>query len=105
MRIIEQLSDHIRAEICDATDYAREALDLKEENKGVADLYVRLASEELTHMELLHNKVTEVIEDWKKKTGEEPPAHMQARYDILHKIYMGDANKARLMIQLYKEAK
>lgn len=105
MRIIEQLSDHIKDEIEDAQEYIRRALDLKEDHKDVADLYCKLSEEELKHMEMLHEEVVKVIEDWRKKSGQEPPPEMQARYDILHKIHIGDVNKARLMIQLYKGAR
>ena len=103
MRKIEKLSDHIREEIKDAETYIREALDCKETDKAIADLYCSLAAEELKHMEMLHNQVVQTIEAYRKSNGE-PPAEMKARYDVLHKIYTNDAMNVKLMIQLYKEA-
>ena len=105
MRLIEQLSDHIREEIEDAETYIREASDCREKNPETAEVYRTLAEEELKHMDLLHNAVTKVIDAWKRSSGQEVPPVMQARYDILHKIAIGDANKVKLMIQLYKEAR
>lgn len=101
MKKIEQLSDHIKEEIEDAQTYIREAFECKEHDKAVADLYATLAAEELKHMDMLHQQVVKVIEEYRKVKGD-PPVEMQARYDILHKIYTGDANKVKLMIKLYK---
>ena len=101
MRDIERLATHIKDEIDDAEEYIREAMDT--DNKETADLYCTLAGEELRHMNMLHDRVVGEIEEWRDRTGQEPPPEMQARYDILHKIYAGEANKVRLLIQLYKE--
>lgn len=105
MRLIEQLSDHIREEIEDAESYIRDATSIKEKYPETAEVYRALAEEELKHMNMLHGAVVKEIEAWKRETGQEPPPVMQARYDILHKIAMEDANKVKLMIQLYKEAR
>ena len=102
MRKIKKLSDNIKDEIEDAQKYASDALELKDTDKDLADLYCTLASEELKHMEMLHAQVVKMIEAYRKDHGE-PPADMQARYDILHEIHSGDARKVKLMIQLYKD--
>ncbi len=102
MRIIKELSDNIKDEIEDAHKYASRALELKESNKEVADLYAALAQEELGHMEKLHAQVVKCIEAYRKDKGD-PPANMQVRYEILHEIHTADARKVKLMIQLYKE--
>jgi Mn-containing catalase len=102
MKKIQQLSDHIKEEIEDACTYIDEALMCKEDNREVADLYCRLAEEELTHMGMLHKQVVREIENYRRTNGDPPPV-MQARYDILHEIHTADANRVRLKIQLYKE--
>lgn len=101
MKKIKQLSDHIKEEIEDAQTYIREALECKEKDKTIADLYANLAAEELKHMDMLHDMVVKVIDAYRKDNGD-PPADMLARYDILHEIHAGDAMKVRLMIKLYK---
>ena len=50
MRIIQELSDNIKDEIEDAHKYASRALELKDDNKEIADLYCTLAGAELKHM-------------------------------------------------------
>ena len=102
MRIIQELSDNIKDEIEDAHKYASRALELKDDNKEVADLYCTLAGEELKHMEMLHTQVVKCIESYRKSHGE-PPAEMMTRYKVLHEIHIGDARKVKLMIQLYKD--
>lgn len=102
MKLIEKLSEHITEEIGDACDYIDEALACKEKDRDTADLYCRLAEEELGHMNLLHKRVARVIEAYKAEHGD-PPENMQLRYDILHDIHINDANKVKLKIQLYKE--
>ncbi len=42
MRIIQELSDNIKEEIEDAHKYASRALELKDDNKEIADLYCTL---------------------------------------------------------------
>ena len=102
MRMIKELSDNIKDEIEDAHKYASRALELKDENKEIADLYCTLAQEELSHMERLHAQVVKCIEAYRKDKGE-PPVEMTARYNVLHEIHTSDARKVRIIIQLYKD--
>ena len=102
MIAIKQLSDHISEEVEDACTYIDEALACKESDKDTADLYCKLAEEELNHMDLLHKRVVKVIEAYRASKGDPPPV-MQARYDILHEIHMANARKVQLKIRLYKE--
>ena len=103
MKSIERFKKHIRDEIRDANEYIREALACKEECPEDAELYRELAEEELKHMEKLHGAVVRKIKKYREETGKEPPPDMQARYDVLHKIAMEDANEVRMMIRMYKE--
>ena len=102
MKKTKKLMDHIAEEINDAEEYIRDAEACKENDSEVADTYCRLAEEELGHMAMLHKQVTRVIEAYRKTNGS-PPAEMQARYDVLHEVYMEHVRKVRMMIQMYKE--
>lgn len=104
MKEILDLKEDIREEIKDAAKYARKALAFKEENSEKADLYRKLSEGELCHMDMLHAEVVREIKKWREETGKEPPPEMQARYDILHKIAMEDANEVKLMLKILKEA-
>ena len=104
MKSINDLKDDIRDEIRDAEKYIRKALACKEDAPERAEVYRKLAEEELGHMSALHDEVVREIKAWKEKTGQTPPPDMQAKYDLLHEIITEDANKVKLMIKLYKEA-
>ena len=61
-----------------------------------------LSAEEMKHMQLLHNQVVKLIENYRKTNGE-PPAAMQAVYDYLHQKYIDEAKEIKVMQQMYME--
>ena len=67
----------------------------------MADMFIRLAEEEMKHMMILHNQVVSTIEDYKRKNGE-PPEAMKAVYDILHRRHIDKAAEAKAAISMYK---
>lgn len=62
MEIIKKLADMISDEINDAGKYAECALQNKESDPALADVFYRLSREETTHMNLLHDQATRIIE-------------------------------------------
>lgn len=101
MKIIQKLSDMIEEEIEDAGKYARCALENKETNPQLAEMFYKLANEEMGHMATLHAQVTSIIEDYRKKNGN-PPEVMLMLYDILHKKHIANAASVKGMLSLYK---
>ena len=99
---IKELSDNIKDEIDDAGKYIDLALRCKEGDKTLADTYCKLAEEELGHMDILHKQVVRIIDQYKATNGPTPPA-MQAKYDVLHELYVNEANQVKIKIRLYKE--
>ena len=77
MLIIKKLSKMIKEEICDAEKYANCALKYKDEDKALADAFYNLASDELKHMNILHEQVVRIIGEYRNKNGS-PPEAMQA---------------------------
>lgn len=102
MKIIQELSEYIDEEIGDACKYAKEALEWKDERRGLADVFFTLAQEEMRHMTMLHNEVVKLIDEYRKTEGE-PPANMLAVYDYLHEKQIDKAGKAKAYIAMYKE--
>ena len=102
MKIIEKLSDKISEEIRDAKSYAQMALENKEQNPELSRTLYELSTEEMGHMSKLHGAVADIIEQYRKTTGE-PPASMLAVYDYLHKQQIEKASKVKTLQAMYKE--
>lgn len=103
MKIIEKLSDKIACEIESAEEYARCALQYKEERPQLAETFYRIANEKLAHMTLLHGQVVTIIDEYKKEKGE-PPEAMKMLYEILHRRHIEHAATVKGMLALYKES-
>ena len=102
MKKIEKLSDKIEAEIESANEYAKCALELKETDPEIAEVYYKIAGNHLGDMGLLHTQVVAIINDYRKEYGE-PPDAMKTLYSILHKKHIEHAAAVKGMLSLYKE--
>ena len=102
MKIIKKLSDYIHEEIHDAGKYAESALIYKEDYPDVAAAMYLLSMEEIHHMQILHNLVTQIISDYRKEKGE-PPADMLAIYNYVHEKLICEEKEVKIMQQMYKE--
>ena len=101
MRIIQKLSDMISEEISDAAKYADCALKHKDDNPPLADTFYRLSTEEMQHMNMLHEQVARIIKAYREEKGE-PPAEMMAVYNYLHGKQIDSAAEVKAKQLLYK---
>ena len=103
VKIIEKMCNMIEEEIHDAEKYIRCALNYKDDKdmRDVAELFYRLATEEMNHMNMLHTQVVSLIDNYRKTEGE-PPKEMLMLYDILHRKHIDDAATVKAMINMYK---
>lgn len=101
MLIIQKIEDQINEEMHDAKKYIKCALNHKEDNKELADLYYWLSQEEMTHADKLHKMVVDIIEDYRRKEGE-PPAEMLAVYNYIHEKEIDKAKDIKKMWDMYK---
>ena len=102
MKTIEMLVDKIDEELSGAEGYIRKALDFKEKDKELAEMFYRLSSDEMTHVDTLHKQVVEIIMDYKRKNGE-PPSVMEDLYEYLHKRHIAKAAKITNMQNMDKK--
>lgn len=101
MKVIAKLSEQIEEEIHDAEHYIKWALECKDERRGLADVLYSLSLEEMKHMNILHEQVTQIIAEYRRDNGE-PPANMLAVYDYLHKKQIENANAVKMYQEQYK---
>jgi len=102
MKIIEELCNKIEKQIDMAEQYAKCALNYKEERPAIAETYYRIATEQMIHMNLLHTQVVSIIDEYKKAKGD-PPEAMKTLYDIMHRKHIEHAAAVKGMLALYKE--
>ena len=103
MKVIKVLSDKIAEEIGDAKAYAQLAIEYKEERPELARTLYNLSMQEMDHMTVLHNSVTEIIKQYRDSNGE-PPANMMAVYDYLHKQQIDKSLEVKMLQSMYKES-
>ena len=101
MKIIKCLSELIEDELSDADRYVDLAMRWKSEEPDVAELFYELSTEEMGHMERLHKKVTELINEYRNTNGE-PPKEMLTLYEYLHSKHIGTATQIRVKQGMYK---
>ena len=91
----------IEEELADADKYIDLAMRWKNEEPDTADLFYELSTEEMGHMEKLHEEVAELIEDYRKEHGE-PPKEMMVLYEYLHEKHIGTATQIKIKQGMYK---
>jgi len=102
LKIIKDTCDYIDEELHDAEKYIKRALEVKQDYPELAELFNMLSSEEMKHMQMLHNQVVKLIDNYRKTEGE-PPASMLAVYDYLHQKFIDHAKEIKILQQMYME--
>lgn len=102
MKEIKLLVEHIEEELEDACTYAKLALEYKDTNQEMAQLFWNLSNEEMGHQQLLHGQVTQLIAEHRRTHGE-PPAAMMAVYEFMHKRFMEKTEKVLNLQNMFRK--
>lgn len=103
MKVIKVLSDKIKDELCDAKSYAKMAIQYKEEYPELSRTLYNISTQEMEHMNLLHNEITVIIRKYRENNGD-PPADMLAVYEYLHNEQIEKALEVKTLQAMYKES-
>ena len=104
MKIIKKLCDLIDEEIHDGRKYAKLALEHKDKDVALAEMFYNLSLEEMKHMNTLHNATVKEINKIKtEKPGDPKIDGMQAIYDLLHERYINKAKEVQILQNMYRE--
>lgn len=101
MREIKEIVDYINEEVAGAESYAKKALRYKTEDKTLADMYNMLATQETSHVDVLHAQVVRFINKAKAE-GQTVPASMQAVWDWEHEKIVDNMSRVKMILDMYK---
>ena len=101
MKIIMCLTDKIDEELKDADSYIDLAMQYKDEDEDVAQLFYDLSTEEMGHMEKLHAEVVDQIRVYKEESGQ-PPKGMMELYNHIHQKHEAEAMRIRVKQGMFK---
>ena len=101
MKIIKELTELIEEELEGAENYAKMANHYKEEHSTLAEALYEISTQEMRHVNVLHDEVVKLIKVHRERYGE-PPEAMQAVYDWMHKKQIEEAAEVKRYQELYK---
>lgn len=102
MKIIKRLVEDIEEELEGAENYAKKATQYKLDDRALAETYANIASQELSHVDLLHAQVVRFIKD-SKAAGEVPPAGMLDVWNYEHDRHIESISKIKMLLEMFKK--
>ena len=102
MKIIRTLVDMIDDELEGAENYIECALKYKEEMPGLANTFYEISTQEMRHVNMLHEEVSQIIKMHRERHGE-PPAAMLAIYEWQHEKSIERAKEIKILQSQYRD--
>lgn len=100
-KLIKHISEMIDEQLECAEDHTKHAVKYKDEHMGISKVLNDIATDEMRHVNMLHEEVVKAIETHRKTAGE-PPASMLAVYDYLHNKQIEKANRVKNYLSQYR---
>lgn len=102
MKLIKTIVTQIQMEIDAAEDYAESAVEMKDKDTTLKEMYIKLANAELEHVDILHNAVVRIIDKHRMEKGE-PPKEMMAIWEWEHEKQIEEVIEIKMMIEHAKK--
>jgi rubrerythrin len=102
MKIIKELSEMIEEELDGAEHYAKCALKHNEDNPALANVFYEISTQEMRHVNMLHEEVVKLIRTHREKHGE-PPAAMMAVYEWEHNRQIERTQKIKILQNQFRD--
>lgn len=102
MKVIKYLSEMIEDELEGAEHYVENAIKYKEEMPALAETLFEISTQEMRHVNMLHEEVVKIINRHREEHGE-PPAAMKAIYEWEHKKEIDRAKEIKILQTQYRE--
>ena len=102
MKIIKCIAEKIEEELHDADAYIEMAMSWKDEQPEAANVFYELSTEEMSHVDKLHDEVVRLISDYRQKTGE-PPKDMLTLWNYLHEKHIAEAMRIKVKQGMFKK--
>jgi Mn-containing catalase len=102
MKVIKMLSEMIADELEGAENYITEALKFKDDHPGLADVLYEISTQEMRHVNMLHEQVSAIIKKHREAHGD-PPAAMMAIYEWEHGKQIDKAKEVKILQSHYRD--
>lgn len=101
MKEIKLLTDLINEELCDAEKYAKLAVEYKDADPNLAQMFSQLSQEELKHMTTLHTADVNLV---KAHSNDPDPRTegMKIAHEILHEHAIEKEKGVRILLDMYR---
>jgi hypothetical protein len=103
MKMLTNLIDRAEATMEEIEWYAEKAHHLKQDHRGLADTYIKIAEMHVSIYDMLHAQMILLI-DQHKKEGHLPPAEMLAIWEYEHTKLTKHFTELKYMIEDYKKS-
>jgi hypothetical protein len=102
MKIIKVLTEMIEDELEGAEHYAEKAISYKEEHPQLANTLYEISTQEMRHVNLLHEEVVAFIKKHRETNGE-PPAAMMEIYEWMHTRQIEKAKEIKILQNQFRD--
>ena len=102
MKIIKMLTEMIEDELEGAEHYAECAIAYKDSHPQLANTLYEISTQEMRHVNLLHEEVASIIKKHRETHGE-PPAVMLGIYEWMHMRQIELAKEIKILHSQFRE--